>query len=173
MAEDLESVVVRLKEVVGEVPTEWDRPLPRRVYMSVRREDAPEMGRRIFERFGARFVTATGLDAGQYLEVLYHFVRDDVGLVVNLRVNTPKSQPTLPSLTPAVPAAEWIEREIMDLVGIRFEGHPRPERLILSDDWPEGFYPLRREVHGDRPAVGHAADGGEPSAAGEQAAPER
>ena len=166
MTEDLESAVARLKALAGDLPTHWDRPLPRRVYMSVRPEDAREMARRVFEQFGARFVTASGLDAGQDLEILYHFLYDAVGLVVNMRVRTAKSQPTLPALTPVVPAAEWIEREIMDLVGIRLEGHPRPERLILSDDWPEGFYPLRREVHGGRPPVKHPARSAEQSAGG-------
>ena len=62
--------------------------------------------------------------------------------------STPKAEATLPALTPVVPAAEWIEREMKDLLGITFEGHPRPERLILSDDWPEGVYPLRKDTTG-------------------------
>ncbi|MHC5035633.1 MAG: NADH-quinone oxidoreductase subunit C [Planctomycetota bacterium] len=38
-----------------------------------------------------------------------------------------------------------MEREMNDLLGIVFEGHPDPRRLILADDWPEGVYPLRRD----------------------------
>jgi Ni,Fe-hydrogenase III component G len=145
VADALDSAVERLKTMAGDVPIEWSRPLPDRVYVTVRPEDVREFGRMLFEDFGARFATASGMDVGQQLEVLYHFPYDEVGLVVNLRVRTPKTEAVLPSLTPVVPAAEWIEREISDLVGIRFEGHPRPERLILSDDWPEGVYPLRKE----------------------------
>jgi NADH-quinone oxidoreductase subunit C len=145
MADDLESVVARLRELAGDAPVAWEQPRPNRVYLTVRPADVREIGRRLFEDLGARFATATGLDTGRELEVVYHFPHDAVGLVVNLRVRTPKSDGTLPSLTPVVPAAEWIEREMADLVGIRFEGHPRPERLILSDDWPEGVYPLRQE----------------------------
>jgi len=158
--EELESAVARLKELAGDLPTAWKRPVPGRIYMTVRREDGPQMARRIFKQLGARFATATGLDTGAALEVLYHFCYDQAGLVVNLRVSTDKSRPTLPSLTPVMPAAEWIEREIMDLLGVRFEGHPRPERLILSDDWPEGFYPLRREVAGERPPIPGTEDKG-------------
>ena len=44
-----------------------------------------------------------------------------------------------------IPGAEWIEREMHDLYGINFKNHPRLERLILADDWPEGNYPLRKE----------------------------
>lgn len=146
--DELESVVGALSGLVGERAVDWHRPLPGRVYIAVRREDAREMGRVIFEDFGARFVTATGSDVGEELEALYHFSYDAVGLVVNLRVRTPKGEATLPSLTPVVPAAEWIEREMHDLVGITFDGHPRPERLILADDWPEGVYPLRKDSTG-------------------------
>jgi NADH-quinone oxidoreductase subunit C len=150
MAIDLESVVSSLKSLVGDTALKFDRPLPNRVYITVGREDAREAGRKIFHELGekhaARFVTATGSDIGEELEAVYHFSYDAVSLVINLRVRTPKAEATLPSLTPVVPAAEWIEREMSDLVGITFAGHPRPERLILADDWPEGVYPLRKDA---------------------------
>jgi NADH-quinone oxidoreductase subunit C len=145
VAENVDSAVRRLKEMAGDVPIEWERPLDDRVYLTLRPADAREFVRMLFEDYGARFATASGMDTGQNLEVVYHFPYDPAGLVVNVRLQTPKSNGVLPSLTPVIPAAEWIEREMSDLVGIRFEGHPRPERLILADDWPEGVYPLRKE----------------------------
>ena len=39
----------------------------------------------------------------------------------------------------------WIEREISELLGIKFKNHPDMRRLLLSDEWPEGVYPLRRD----------------------------
>ena len=149
MSGELEAAVQKLKSLAGDMPTEWERPLPGRIYVAVKREDAREFARMLFEDFGARFATATGSDLGGEFEALYHFCYDRVGLVVNLRVRTPKGDGTLPSLTPVVPPAEWIEREMRDLVGIEFEGHPRPERLILADSWPEGVYPLRKEYRDD------------------------
>jgi len=145
LSEELESVVGRLKELCGELATAWDRPRPNRIYIGVRKEDGPRLAGLLCDQFGARFATATGSDVGTELEVVYHFAYDAVGLVVNMRVRTPKGDPVLPSLTPAVPAAEWIEREMHDLVGIGFEGHPDMRRLILADSWPEGVYPLRKE----------------------------
>lgn len=149
MAEDLESAVQRLKDLMGDAPVDWSRPRPNRVYITVGKEDAPECARALFEDFGARFATATGSDVGEELEVVYHFAYDAVGLVANLRLRTPKGDPVMPSITPLVPAAEWIEREMQDLVGLVFDGHPDPRRLILADDWPEGVCPLRREYRDD------------------------
>ncbi len=145
MAETLDDVIRRVQQIAGAAALTFERRRPRRVYFSVAKESARETGRKLIEDLGARFATATGSDIGEDLEVVYHFECDAVGLVVNMRVRTPKGEPVLPSLTPVVPPAEWIEREINDLVGIRFEGHPDPRRLILADDWPQGVYPLRRD----------------------------
>jgi NADH:ubiquinone oxidoreductase subunit C len=49
----------------------------------------------------------------------------------------------VPSVVPVWPAADWHEREQFDLMGIVFEGHPNPRRLLLEDDW-EG-HPLRKD----------------------------
>jgi Ni,Fe-hydrogenase III component G len=149
VAEALDGVIQRLQEVAGSAALKWERPRPNRVYFAVPKQNAREMGRRLVEDFGARFATATGTDIGEELEVIYHFEYDAVGLVINMRVRTPKGDPVMPSLTPVVPPADWIEREMNDLLGIVFEGHPDPRRLILADDWPQGVYPLRKEQRND------------------------
>ena len=49
----------------------------------------------------------------------------------------------VPSLVPVWPTADWHEREAWDLMGIRFDGHPNPRRILMDDDW-EG-HPLRKD----------------------------
>ncbi|MGB7339899.1 MAG: NADH-quinone oxidoreductase subunit C [Phototrophicaceae bacterium] len=69
-----------------------------------------------------------------------------------LRVKTfaIEEEPIIPTLTTNWPAANWLEREIADLMGVAFEGHPDPRRLLMSEDW-DGHphrrdYPLGKET---------------------------
>jgi NADH-quinone oxidoreductase subunit C len=69
---------------------------------------------------------------------------------VRLRTSVSAQQPVVDSLVPVWGGANWLEREIFDLFGIRFEGHPDLRRILLPDEF-EGS-PLRRDfpVEGKR-----------------------
>jgi len=71
-------------------------------------------------------------------------------LTVRLRVRLPGDDAVTESVVSVWPTANWHEREIFDLFGIRFEGHPNLRRMLLPEDW-EG-YPLRKDypVEGPR-----------------------
>ena len=83
-------------------------------------------------------------------ELNYHLLslsrRDGIGL----RVRVSGNDPVIDSVVSVWPTANWHEREIFDLFGVRFEGHPNLKRMLLPDDW-EGF-PLRKDypVEGPR-----------------------
>jgi len=62
---------------------------------------------------------------------------------VRLRVQVPGSDATVPSLFDLYPGTEAMEREVFDLFGIVFEGHPDMTRILLPEDW-EG-HPLRKD----------------------------
>jgi NADH-quinone oxidoreductase subunit C len=76
-------------------------------------------------------------------ELNYHLVSIPRREKVRLRVWLVGNDPAVDSLVPVWPGANWLEREIFDLFGIRFHGHPDLRRILLPDDW-EG-YPLRRD----------------------------
>jgi len=126
---------------------------PRRIFVDVPPEHTLEANRYMFEQLGARLATATGMDTPNRIEVLYHYCLDSVGVVVTIRTWADKPELVLDSVATIFPGANFIEREIQDLLGVRFRDHPDPRRLILADDWPEGVYPLRRdfEARRDRP----------------------
>ncbi len=65
---------------------------------------------------------------------------------VRLRVKLPESGAELPSLCPIYAGADWQEREIHDMFGIRFTGHPHFRPLLLPDGFPH--HPLRKDFHG-------------------------
>jgi len=97
---------------------------------------------------GVRHSTCVGIDArplNSSFKVLHILALDAARKYLIIEVEARRDRASVPSITPLMPAANWAEREAMDLLGIRFEGHPEPYRLILPDDWPEGIYPLRKD----------------------------
>lgn len=98
-----------------------------------------------FREKGFRFIIASGLHTKQGFEIFYHFSNDGSGHVINLHVTLPHEQPEINSLTGIFPAANWIEREIHELLGINFKGHPNLEPLLSEDNWPQGTYPYRKD----------------------------
>ncbi len=67
---------------------------------------------------------------------------------VTLLVSLDAARPEVPSLTGAVPAANWHEREMQDLFGIVPALHPDPRPLVVHDGWPQGVFPLRKAFDG-------------------------
>ena len=137
--EILKDIRERFKEDIIEL---FDKS-PKRVYIEIEPESITKVASYIFKDLGARFNTASGVDARHHMEILYHFTIEALNLLVTLRVKLEKSRPQIHSLVPIMEGANWIEREIHELLGIRFLGHPDLRRLLLSEEWPEGVYPLR------------------------------
>jgi NADH-quinone oxidoreductase subunit C len=62
---------------------------------------------------------------------------------VRLRVFLPSDEPVIDSITSVWPSANFYEREVFDLFGVRFSGHPNLRRIMMPDEW-EG-HPLRKD----------------------------
>jgi NADH-quinone oxidoreductase subunit C len=76
-------------------------------------------------------------------EVIYHLLSIPKKERVRLKVRLHSSSPVLESVTPLWPGANFFEREVFDLFGIRFSGHPYLRRILMPEDW-EG-HPLRKD----------------------------
>ncbi|MGE5401587.1 MAG: NADH-quinone oxidoreductase subunit C [Ignavibacteriales bacterium] len=116
----------------------------KRLYFTVRNEDLHSVVRYLIDKMGCRLSTATAMETYSSIEVLYQFSHDPSGYFYCPRiVITDKEQPKMNSISPLLKGAEWIEREMYELWGIKFEGHPGLEPL-LTGNHPQGLkVPLR------------------------------
>lgn len=75
--------------------------------------------------------------------VVYQFFSLENKVFIGMRVPVEGTQPEVPTLEGVYPNANWHEREVFDMFGIKFEGHSDPRRIIMPHDW-EG-HPLRKD----------------------------
>lgn len=105
-----------------------------------------ELARYLRDEHGYDYCSmVTSVDWPQYIEVVYYLYgvgQPKDALVLRVRL-TDKANPVMPSLTPVWPGADFQEREVYDMMGVRFEGHPNLRRILLWDGF-EG-YPLRKD----------------------------
>lgn len=141
-----EALITTLLEGIADL-VHVERRTDRRVYLQAKREDLDRVARHLILEKGGRLVTASGVDKpdSNEIELLYHISFDPQGLVASLRTALPRTEPKVKSVASFLPAAEFIEREIRELLGVEFAGHPRPERLIKADDIPDDVFPLRKD----------------------------
>ena len=86
--------------------------------------------------------TITGQDTGSAIELLYHFW-DGSGLT--LRTSLPREEPHIATLTDLIPGAALYEREVCEMLGVTFDGHPNPLPLLLPDSWDKNQLPLKKD----------------------------
>ncbi|WP_409343735.1 NADH-quinone oxidoreductase subunit C [Paenibacillus sp. MBLB4367] len=93
----------------------------------------------------------SGVDMETHLEAVYHLISLSSKEEYTVKVKTNRDEPTIPSVTPVWSTANWNEREIYDLFGIDFPGHPDLRRIMMSDDWVG--HPLRKDYEPLDPEV--------------------
>ena len=136
--------ITTLQTQLGDSILAVQRKSARRFYIEITPQALEQASRLLLETIGARLQIATGVDTGKEFEVMYHWALDTQDSIITLRVLVDHATAELDSIAPWYPAAEWIEREIWELLGIHFRGHPDLRHLLLADDWPQGTYPMRR-----------------------------
>ena len=91
-----------------------------------------------------RLVAISTADIGSDFELIYHFTGPH-RIIISVTTRVPRGSPEIRTLSDILPAAGIYERQIHDLFGIMFTGHPGLKRIMLNEDWPEGEYPLRKD----------------------------
>jgi NADH:ubiquinone oxidoreductase subunit C len=138
------SMVEEIKKFLGDDLLESKVQRARRVYLKVKLGAHRNAIKYMKDNWGLYHLsTISGADLGDNLEVIFHFNAKNV--VVNLRAEVPRNKPKIETVTDLIPGSNLYEREVHDLFGIEFKGHPNLAKLELPEDWPEGEYPLRKD----------------------------
>lgn len=138
-------IIEKLKSVLNNI--EIQEKAGGRLYLTTSQDRLRDIVGYIYTELGGRLSTITAVDRRSGIELLYHLAINQEGAIVSVRVLVEKPEPAIGSLTDIIPAADWIEREIHEMFGVFFVGHPRLEKLLLPDDWPAGEYPLRKKTY--------------------------
>ncbi len=123
------------------------RPRLNEIYFHAKMDLVSGFCAHLYQMWNARLVSVFADDARPDADVfhLYYVLAIDAahGFII-LRAPISPETPEFASLTNAIPAVNWQEREIQDLYGLRLLGHPNPRRCALHDDWPD-VHPLRKD----------------------------
>jgi len=139
----------QLKEKFGPAIQRADLPSDQRLFVVADPAAVKPICQYIFRDLDARYVISIGADdrpfSGKFL-VAHDFAFDKDHILCSILAYLSAEDPKIESISEAVPAANWAEREMRDLVGIEPVGHRYMKRLVLPDGWPEGLHPLRKDV---------------------------
>ena len=110
----------------------------------------------LLKKHGASLLTLVGVDEREIKGGFgVYLVFSLSAAIMEIKVSLDPDHPSYPSVTPVIPAAHWLEREIKDWLGIVPQGHPDLRRLAVHPDWPSDVFPLRKDfpAHGEVPRV--------------------
>ncbi|MFQ6053424.1 MAG: NADH-quinone oxidoreductase subunit C [Candidatus Bathyarchaeia archaeon] len=146
-----ETLVEAVKAAHPDLVEESEALGPRKVSVVVRRDGLPDLARSLRDEFGFTHpVSAGAIDYPREnrMRMIYYLMNPSTRILLTLRVDLPRDDLTLPSMTRVWEAMSFHEREAREMFGIEFEGHPNPVPLLLPPDW-RGGYPLRKDFKGE------------------------
>ncbi len=144
----LERVLKTLKDKFGSSIVNSESPVATRLFIDIKTDKVRDVSNEIVA-LGGRYLVSIGYDKiarDGNIGLVHTFGFDRDNFILLLRAAVPGNNPVMDSITPDIPGAGWSEREYMDLLGMKFTGHPKPKKLIVADDWPSDVFPLRKEV---------------------------
>jgi NADH:ubiquinone oxidoreductase subunit C len=89
-------------------------------------------------------ITISAVDNGTMFELMYHMTGPH-RTVLSFAIELPRDNPEVHTVSDILPPAGIYERQIHDLLGIGFLGHPDLKRIILNEDWPTNEFPMRKD----------------------------
>ena len=110
-----------------------------RFYVRTKSNRIKVITRLLVNDFDGRLVAISANDCGVLgFDIIYHydFTHKEKHLHLSIKVRVPRDKPVVDSVSDLAWSANWAERELMDLMGIQFVGHPDPRKLFLPYAWP-------------------------------------
>src|SRR5262245_60527583 len=146
---DSDALVRLVQEALPGVRVESAPSRDRHPTFYIQRDGVPAVMRELRDQPELRFSVLAELTAVDFwpreprFELIYILVSLEHRHRVRLKVRLASDSANVATVSNVWPAANWLEREVWDLFGIAFDGHPDPRRLLMPEDW-EGF-PLRKD----------------------------
>lgn len=114
--------------------------------------DFPAVLRALKEKEGFdRLGNLTAVDWKDHIEMVYHLYNMEENVKLEVKAALDSAAPLIESATSLYPGAEFEEREIYDLMGVEFLGHPDLRRILMPDDYPA--HPLRKDFVAPMPKM--------------------
>ena len=142
-----QTILKNIEEQLPEAVTGTAMIRDKRYMIDIRPDALLEATRHLYEHLFYRFIIASAFHSKQGFEIMYHFSDDASGSIINLHVILPQDKPEIESLANMFAGANWIEREMHEILGITFRNHPEPEKLLSDGNWAEGVYPYRKNYN--------------------------
>jgi NADH-quinone oxidoreductase subunit C len=146
---DAPTVIATLQEAVPGAVFEAAPSVDLHTTIYASRDDVPAVCRALRDRPDLRFQLLAEVTAADFhpteprFELIYVLVSIEHALRLRLKVRLNGEDAHVATVSGIWPSANWLEREVWDLFGIVFDGHPDPRRLLMPEDW-DGF-PLRKD----------------------------
>ena len=148
--------VVATHEHFGDTTAVVDRPVLEDVLRFCR--DEPALGFDVLmDLTGVDYLKYPGREDGPRFEVVYHLYSLSHNHRLRVKVRVDEDDPVVPTAVPLWPIANWFEREVWDMFGIRFAGHPDLRRLLMYEEFVG--HPLRKDypINRRQPLIGPRA----------------
>jgi NADH-quinone oxidoreductase subunit C len=146
---DASALIATLQEAMPGAQLEAAPSVDLQVTAYVSRDALPALARLLRDREDLAFSFLAELTATDFwpreprFEIVYILVSITRRLRLRLKIRLHGNDAHLATVSDVWPAANWLEREVWDLFGVVFDGHPDQRRLLMPDDW-EG-HPLRKD----------------------------
>ena len=146
---DADALLASLQQAVPGAHVERAPTIDPQTVLYTSRDALPDVARALRDRPDLAFGLLAELTAADYwpteprFELVYILVSIANRARLRLKVRLHADDARVATVTDVWPAANWLEREVWDLFGIVFDGHPDPRRLLMPEDW-DG-YPLRKD----------------------------